>query len=321
MRLSNRERSGVMVRDDAPCACWGRIALIEFRPAFDICVLGTGDDQENDGVGVRCGGWFLADCEVAFGAASQLESNAADELLELKFPFTKLSKSTSPPSPPLLVAKALGPVKDMKSSLPLEFPFEPARSCSFLDCSASTRADKLFINSMKAWNCCKFNKGPRLMLQRTGRTSIATKSASTTLPTCRSTFKDAIATAGSFVLIPFISGTIFSCIVYLSNAVEELFLFESEAPIPSSPSLLEAESLFPPQSTTKASSPLTLIPRLLVLLKTEAMIGKSSFLMVEKSITGRITGKLLNEASTMLWVGDSIARCIIGRMSAYQLDL
>jgi hypothetical protein len=44
----------------------------------------------------------------------------------------------------------------------------------------------------------------------------------------------------------------------------------------------------------------TLIPRLLVLLKTDAMTGKSSFLIVEKSRTGSMVGKLRNEASTIL---------------------
>lgn len=153
------------------------------------------------------------------------------------------------------------------------------------------------------------------MLQRIGRTSIATNSESTIPPTCRRTLSAAIATAGSFVLIARISGTIFSCIVYLSKAVDELFLLAFEFITPSSPSLLADESL-PPQSITNASKPRTLIPKLLVLLNTEAMIGNNSFFMVEKSITGSITGKHLNEASTMLCVGDSIARCMMGRMSA-----
>lgn len=152
------------------------------------------------------------------------------------------------------------------------------------------------------------------MLQRMGRTSMATKSESAIPPTCRRTLSAAIATAGSFVLIARMSGTIFSCIVYLSKAVEELFLFAFEFITPSRPSLLAVGSL-PPQRITNASKPRTLIPRLLVLLNTEAMIGNNSFLMVEKSITGRITGRHRSEASTMLCVGDSIARCIMGRIS------
>lgn len=122
-----------------------------------------------------------------------------------------------------------------------------------------------------------------------------------------------MATAGSFVLIPLIRGTIFSCMVYLSSAVELLFLLVFI--IPSRPSLLAFGSDEPPQRITKASRPRTLMPRLLVLLKTEAMTGNRSFLMVEKSSTGRITGKLRREASTILCVGDSMARRIMGRMS------
>lgn len=171
------------------------------------------------------------------------------------------------------------------------------------------------MSSRNAWNCFKSSKGPRLIFHRIGSMSIATNSASATPPTCRRTLSDAIATAGSFVLIALMRGTIFSCIVYLSNAVDELFLLAVEFMMPSKPSLLDAGSLDPPQRITNASSPRTLIPRLLVLVKTEAITGKSSFLMVEKSRTGSTTGKLLNAASTIVWVGDSIARCIIGRIS------
>ena len=203
-------------------------------------------------------------------------------------------------SPPLLDGKAFGAPNDIKSSFPCTCgPFEPDSSCNFLDCSVSTRADMLLISSMNNWNCWRFNKGPRLMLHKMGRTSMATNSASTIPPTWRKTFNAAIATAGSLVLIARIRGTIFSCIVYLSKAVDELFLLAFAFITPSSPSLLAVGSL-PPQRITNASNPRTLIPRLLVLLKTEAIIGNNSFLMVEKSMTGRITGKLLKEASTML---------------------
>ena len=195
----------------------------------------------------------------------------------------------------------------------------PDNSESFLVRSASTRVDKLLMRSMKAWNCLRSSSGPKLMLHNTGRISIATNSSSATAPTCRRTFKAAIATAGSFVLMPLMRGTIFSCIVYLSRAVELLFLLASR--MPSNPSLLEAESDEPPQRTTNASRPRTLIPRLLVLLKTEAMTGNRSFLMVEKSRTGRITGKHRREASTILCVGDSMARRIMGRMSVTELAI
>jgi len=75
------------------------------------------------------------------------------------------------------------------------------------------------------------------------------------------------------------------------------------------------ESAEPPQRMTKASSPRTLIPRLDVLVKTDATMGNSSFLIVLKSRIGRIIGRLRRAASTIEWVGDSMARCIIGRMS------
>ena len=89
--------------------------------------------------------------------------------------------------------------------------------------------------------------------------------------------------------------------------------------IPSSPSLLDAGSFEPPQRVTKASNPRTLIARLLVLLNTLAMMGNSSFLIVEKSSTGRMTGRLRKEASTIVWVGDSMARIIMGSISGTRL--
>jgi len=156
------------------------------------------------------------------------------------------------------------------------------------------------MSSINDWNCLRLRSGPKLMLHNTGSMSMATKSASATPPTCLRTLSAAIATAGSFVLIALIRGTIFSCIVYLSKAVEELFLLALAFMIPSKPSLLAAGSFVPPQRITKASKPRTFIPRLLVLVKTEAMTGNSSFLIVEKSSTGRIVGRLRREASTML---------------------
>ncbi len=133
------------------------------------------------------------------------------------------------------------------------------------------------------------------------------------------TFNAAMATAGSLVLMPLMRGIIFSCIVYLSRALDELFVIAFAFPMPSRPSLLDAGSLEPPQSITNASNPRTFIPRLLVLVKTDEMTGNSSFLMVEKSNTGNIRGRLLNEASTILCVGDSIAKCIIGRISEHDI--
>jgi len=229
-------------------------------------------------------------------------------------PFTSVSKSISASFDPPFVENALVAPNDIKSSLSFFEPLVPDSSCSFFVCSASTLEDKLFIKSIKAWNCFKSRRGPKLILHRTGRMSMATKSASAIVPTCRNTLSAAIATAGSFVLIALIRGTIFSCIVYLSRAVEEL-VFLLLVMIPSRPSLLAPASFEPPQSITNASRPRTLIPRLLVFVKTDAMTGKSSFFIVEKSRTGRMVGRLRNEASTMLCVGDSIANCIMGRMS------
>ena len=45
------------------------------------------------------------------------------------------------------------------------------------------------------------------------------------------------------------------------------------------------------------------------------MTGKSSFLIVEKSRTGNMIGKLRSEESTILCVGDSMARVMIGKIS------
>lgn len=141
-----------MVRDVGFCACCGRIEPIVFKFVLDGCGIGSGVDHENDGVAALCAGALYVCCEAVLGVASQLESRAFEEPLDVRFPLTNASKSTSPPSPAALLeeAKALGPVKDMKSSLLLICPFEPARSCSFLDCSDSTRAERLLISSMKA---------------------------------------------------------------------------------------------------------------------------------------------------------------------------
>jgi len=94
-----------------------------------------------------------------------------------------------------------------------------------------------------------------------------------------------------------------------------LFLLAFPAIIPSSPSSLFADSADPPHNMTKASKPLTLMPRLLVLPNTEAMTGKSSFFIVLKSRIGKIAGRLLRAESTIEWVGDSIASWIMGNIS------
>ncbi len=77
----------------------------------------------------------------------------------------------------------------------------------------------------------------------------------------------------------------------------------------------EEGSFEPPQSITNASRPRTLMPKEEVLENTDAITGNSSFLMVEKSRMGRMMGREWREASTMPWVGDSIARWMMGRIS------
>lgn len=120
-------------------------------------------------------------------------------------------------------------------------------------------------------------------------------------------------TAGSFVLMTLMSGTIFSCMVYLSKAVDEDEGLRS-GPSPSRP-LLSLVSELPPQRITKACSPRTLMARLVVLLNTWATVGNRSFLIVLKSRTGSTTGKLRRPASTTEWVGAAIAAATTGNMS------
>lgn len=305
-RASNRVRSGVIVREAGPCCGLSASIAGPELPGL-VGAVGVGVDQANEG-------W--EDWDAAFaGAASQPVSIALTDAPRAVFPFTRLSKSISVFSDPPFDWKAFVAPNDINSSFPLPFVLlVPESSESFFVRSASTREDKFLISSMKAWNCLRSNKGPKLMPHRTGRISSATKSSSATLPIWRRTFRAAILTAGSLVLMPLIKGRIFSCIVYLSRAVELLFLLML-CVIPSSPSLLDAGSFEPPQRVTKASNPRTLIARLLVLLNTLAMMGNSSFLIVEKSSTGRMTGRLRKEASTIVWVGDSMARIIMGSIS------
>lgn len=176
------------------------------------------------------------------------------------------------------------------------------------------------MSVMKSWNCFSSSSGPRLMLHSTGRISKATKSASAASPTMRSTFSAAIMTAGSFVLMALIIGTIFSCIVYLSRAVDEddLLFFSSMSPLRPSSAAASSE---PPQRITKACNPRTLIARLFVLLNTAATIGNSSLLIVVKSRAGRTTGKLRNPASTIECVGHSIAANTTGKISVFEVKI
>jgi hypothetical protein len=92
-------------------------------------------------------------------------------------PLTKLAKSISPP---LVVEpdwKAVGCfAPDLVEPAPL---LEPS-SWSLRVCSLSIREDRDLIKVMKAWNCSRSRRGPKLKLQRMGRASIARKSESTT---------------------------------------------------------------------------------------------------------------------------------------------
>lgn len=314
-RESKRERSGVIVRDGA-CGLRADIAPIPGEG-------GPGDweglvDHEN--VGAAGGAGFAG----ALGAASQPPAATAllAVVLVVYFPVTRRSKSSS--SPPFAFdenAAGRSP-KDMKSSLPAAFfipELLPESSWSFFVCSCSTLVLRLLIKSIKAWNCLRSSNGPRLMFHKIGRISIAMNSVSASELTCCRTLRAASITAGSFVLIPRMRGMIFSCIVYLSSALMADFSFFLPfcGANPDRPSSAEEviESVVPPHKTTKASRPLTLIPRLEVLLNTAATTGNSSFFIVLKSSTGSITGRLRRAASTIEWVGDSIARCIIGRIS------
>lgn len=105
---------------------------------------------------------------------------------------------------------------------------------------------------MKDWNCLRSSRGVRLIAHNMGKMSIATKSASAALPTILKTLRAAIITAGSLVLMALIRGTIFSCMVNLSSALELDEGFRSEGPSPSRPSLFAIGSVEPPQRTTKA---------------------------------------------------------------------
>lgn len=303
VRASNRFRSGVTVRNGA-AALGAGLGATE----------GLGVDQEN------CGDWVaVLDTDapaVAAAGASQPESMGLLSVAwRVVFPLTSLSKSSS--VAPLVASNVVPdtPPKAIKSSFGVATrPSVTAESsCSFLVCSSSTRLERDLINSIKDWNCLRLRSGPRLIFHKIGRISIATKSASATSPTTRRTLKAAVMTAGSFVLITLISGTIFSCMVYLSRALdEEVFFFSIPKPSkPSSP----APSREPPHRTTNACSPRTLIARLFVLLKTVATTGNSSFLIVLKSKTGRIIGSPRIATSTSDGVGDSTAVKNIGKIS------
>ncbi|KIH90263.1 hypothetical protein SPBR_00315 [Sporothrix brasiliensis 5110] len=332
-------RSGVTVRNAGCCCGFGA------GGACAVVGVGVGVDHENAGAveaaadavarGVvlrlppRFGDGRLA---LAAGAASQPPSIKASPTRPPVLPLTSRSKSssTSPPPPPP-TSKAEPPIpapNDENSSMRAALPFKeewaaaastPDSSCSLRTCSSSTRDDSVLISFINAWNCFRFRSGPRLMVHSTGKSSNATKSASTMPPTTRKTFRASIITAGSLVLMPLISGTIFSCMVYLSSAVDvdvprlgSLPLSPSR-PSPPPSSVLSGE---PPHRMTNACRPRILIARLLVLLKMAATTGNSSCLIVLKSSTGSMAGTLRSAASTTAGVGESSAVATMGKTSS-----
>lgn len=239
---SKRLRSGVTVRKEG---CWLWSVLVCFTGGL----IGGCVDQEKDGV------WGVAvDDRLTLAAATCGESSQLGVLAALELPpvlpLTSASKSSSLP----FVASNAVPVTPpnaIKSSLMAVDPLmEPESSCNFLVCSSSTLRDSVLMRSMKDWNCLRLRSGPKLMLHRIGRISMATKSASAVCPTTYIRSRAAIMTAGSFVLMPLTKGTIFSCMVYLSRALDDdVFLVPSKPLRPASSAL---ESLEPPQRTTKA---------------------------------------------------------------------
>lgn len=237
-------------------------------------------------------------------------------------PLTRRSKSSG--VAPFVASNVVPvtPPKPRKSSFTAGAdttpPFVTASSCNFFVCSSSTLRDSDLISCIKLWNCLRSNSGPKLIFHRIGKISIATNSASATSPMTRRTPRAAIITAGSLVLMALMRGTIFSCIVYLSSALDEEAFFFSGAS-PSRPSSPELVSLEPPHNMTKARQPRTLIAKLFVLLKTVATTGKSSFLIVLKSRIGNTSGSPRNAASTSDGVEDSIVLRIMGRISCDRL--
>lgn len=288
----------------------------ELRPPVLLALTELAVDHANLGVLSIFAGWF-----VGFGVAvSQAFQEALLELDVIALPRTKRSKSDrvfSTSVPPFAVS--IIPNKLELLFLGLPESFEEESDCSFFVCCCSTFEERDFIKSMKRPNCWTLSRGPRLKFHNVGMTSRAMNSVSTIWPTCRNTFKAAIMTAGSFVLMAFSKGTILSWTVYLSRIEVEPDLVcwgLLEAP-GKSPSKVEGSSFTdPPHKITNASRPRTLMARLLVLLKTAAMGGKTSSFTVEKSRIGSITGRHRIEASTSEWVLDSNPRRTKGSTSS-----
>lgn len=224
-------------------------------------------------------------------------------------PRTKLSKSDRVPST-LVLPFEVSIIPNKLGLLLLGLPgsFEEESDCNFFICCCSTFEERDLIRSMKPPNCWTLRRGPRLKFHSVGMISSAMNSVSAIWPTCRNTFRAAIITAGSFVLMAFSRGTSLSWTVYLSriDAEPDLDCWGLlDIPTKSPPEVEGSSFMDPPHKITNDSKPRTLIARLLVLVKTEAIGGKMSSFTVEKSRIGNITGRHRIEASTREWVPDS----------------
>lgn len=167
-------RSGVTVLNDP---CW---ALNPPRELVEgAAFVGLGVDQEKvafcEALGCGKPGELIAE------AVSPQPASMGLMLFELDFPLTSCSKSSSVAPVAASNCVPVIPPKDMKSSAgpaAAEPLVTPASSCNFFVCSSSTFRDRLLMSSIKDWNCLRLSSGPRLMLQRIGRISMAMNSQS-----------------------------------------------------------------------------------------------------------------------------------------------
>lgn len=167
-------RSGVIVLNEP---CWA------LKPPSELvggaAFVGLGVDQEKvafcEALGCCRPGELIAE------AVSPQPASIGLALVELDFPLTSCSKSSSVAPVAASNCVPVMPPKDMKSSAgpaAAEPLVAPASSCNFFDCSSSTFRDSVLMRSMKDWNCLRLSNGPRLILQRMGRISMAMKSQS-----------------------------------------------------------------------------------------------------------------------------------------------
>ena len=261
------------------CAAWSGVMALDDELVFGSSV-GTLLDQPKSWIGLwfTVGGLKPAALEL-MGVAAAEEPKALDEapVDDPPFPNTSRVKSSSPtPLPAGEKGPSLGRAirsvgaEDVANSLVL--PDSAAKARNLRVCSDSMRPEVVLMSSMNCVNCAMLSSGPNANAHRMGSTSVARKSASAICPICLNAARAAIMTAGSFVFMAFMSGTIFSWTVYLSRIADL-------APDDESSSV--SFSLDPPQRITNASRPRTLMARLLVRENTAATTGKSSFLMVE----------------------------------------